>query len=172
MASITGETLPQRRDTPNTLPAVLPATTLGPFIEHEQPSRALVLSVADFIRNNMERSSWDLRHDFAPGLYARTVRLPAGTIIEGAVHGTWHFLVLLTGDVEIMDEYHVERIRAPKFFASPKGIKRIVYAREDSVITTIHATDKTTVEDVEREMKFDTYEEFDAHERIIEGETV
>jgi len=170
MASITGETLPQRRDTPNTLPAVLPATTLGPFVEHEPPSRALVLSLAKFI-STMERSTWNLRHDFAPGLYARTVMLPAGTIIEGAVHGTWHFLVLLTGDVEIMDEFHVERIRAPKFFASPKGIKRIVFAREDSIITTIHATDKTTVEDVEREMKFDTYEAYEAHERIIEGET-
>lgn len=171
MASITGETLPACREPTNPLPAVLPATTLGPFVEHEPPSRELVLSLAAFI-GRLPRSTWDLRHDFAPGLYARTVMLPKGTIIEGAVHGTWHFLVLLTGDVEIMDEHHVERIAAPKFFASPKGIKRIVYAREDSIITTIHATDKTTVEDVEREMKFDTYEAYEAHERIIEGETV
>jgi hypothetical protein len=172
MASITGETLPARRETTNTLPAVLPATTLGPFVEHEPPSRALVLSVADFIRNHMERTSWALRHDFAPGLYARTVMLPKGTLIEGAVHGTWHFMVVLTGDVEIMDENHVERIAAPAFFASPKGTKRIVYAVEDSILTTIHATDKTTVEDVEKDMKFDTYEAFEAHERIIEGQTV
>lgn len=168
MASITGETLPQRREVPNTLPAVLPATTLGPFIEHEPPSRKLVLSLAEFI-GTMARTTWDLRHDFAPGLYARTVMLPKGTIIEGAVHGTWHFLVLLTGDVEIMDEFHVERIKAPKFFASPKGVKRIVFAHEDSIITTIHATDKTTVEEVERDIKFDTYEAYEARERIIEG---
>ena len=77
-----------------------------------------VFSGAD-TRNKVERLETALEsfpqvecpvwHHFAPGLYARKMLIPKGTVLTGAVHKTEH-LCIVSGDIEVTTEEGVKRI--------------------------------------------------------------
>lgn len=109
-----------------------------------------------------------LKHEFAPGVYARSMFIPKGTILAGKIHKYAHFNVVLKGDIEILTEHGVKRIKAPAMFVSPAGIKRAGYAYEDTVWVTIHATDETDPDKIEAAVTVDDYAEL--NKDVIEGD--
>ena len=54
--------------------------------------------------------------------------------------------------MSIITEDGLETIEAPYQGITKPGTKRVIYTHTDCVFTTVHATDKTTVEDVEAEV--------------------
>ena len=92
------------------------------------------------------------RHYFADGMYLREVPRPAGTTIVGKVHKREHFYIVLQGEVTIAGDGKRERVRAPAIFISKPGTKRAVYAHEDSICITVHRTDQTDLDEIEREL--------------------
>lgn len=93
-----------------------------------------------------------LEHEFADGIYRRTIHSPAGTLIVGFRHRFSHFFELREGDISILTEDGPMRVQAPFSFKSPAGSKRIVYHHTDVVITTYHATTSTDVAQIESEI--------------------
>lgn len=93
-----------------------------------------------------------IQHHFSCGMYAREMRIPKGTVLTGAIHKTQHMCVLAHGDISVMVEGGVKRIKAPCLLISEPGIKRAGYAHEDSTWITFHATDETNIEALEREL--------------------
>lgn len=89
-------------------------------------------------------------HRFAKGLYAREITIPAGTLLTGKVHKEQHMNVISKGRITVLTENGLETISAPATIVSPPGTKRIGYAHEETVWTTIHATEETDVAAVER----------------------
>jgi hypothetical protein len=80
-----------------------------------------------------------LKHSFAPGVYAREMEIPAGTLLIGKVHKHRHHNFLMKGSIIILTESNgVELLQAPLMIVSKEGTQRIGYAITDTVWTTIH----------------------------------
>lgn len=94
-----------------------------------------------------------LRHIFTPGLYARELSLPRGTIVVTKIHNTEHPFVVSKGVVRVFIEgVGWETITAPHLGVTKPLTRRVVLIVEDCVWTTFHPTDKKTPEEVEAEI--------------------
>lgn len=103
-----------------------------------------------------------LQHVFAPGAYARTIFVPAGTVVVGKIHKHQHLNILSQGEAHVLTESGgVERLHGPMTMVSPAGTKRAVYAATDLVWTTIHLTNETNLEKIEDETIAKTFEEYE-----------
>lgn len=101
-----------------------------------------------------------VRHYFAPGVYARELFIPAGTLLTGKIHKHQHLNIMSAGDMEVLTEAGIVRVQAPFTIISPPGTKRIAYAHADSVWTTIHATDETNLDRLEALLIADTEDDY------------
>lgn len=98
-------------------------------------------------------------HHFAPGVYAREMRVPAGTFLTGKIHRYAHLNIMSAGKVTIVNETGRKTVEAPYAFTSEAGTKRAFYMHEFTVWTTIHPTTETDLEKLERELTADSYED-------------
>lgn len=98
-------------------------------------------------------------HHFAPGLYARKMFIPKGTVLTGAVHKSEH-LCIVSGDIEVTTDDGVKRITdAHAILTSKPGAKRAGYAHEDTWWTTVHATEETDLDKLVEELTESTSRE-------------
>jgi len=103
--------------------------------------RAAILEVQPRLRAHPDavgQEAFALHHHFAPGTYAREIELPAGSLVVGRIHRHAHVNVISKGYVLVATPDGAEELRAPKTFISAPGTKRVVYAVEDTVWTTVH----------------------------------
>ena len=91
------------------------------------------------------------KHYFSPGLYAREMFIPAGTVLTGATHKVRH-LAVFVGDISVWEHGKVKRITGHHTFVSEPGAKRAGYAHADTYCTGFFPTDKTDVAELEREL--------------------
>ena len=87
---------------------------------------------------------WEYKHSFADGIYVREMRMKQGQLGFSAIHKHSYAFFLLSGILASSKEEGVEEFIAPCYIISPRGSKRIVYAVEDCVITTVHANPTNT----------------------------
>ena len=87
----------------------------------------------------MEQLPIDPVHHFADGLYAREITIRAGTILTGKVHSTEHLNIVSAGRIAVWTEDGMKIVAAPCTLISRPGTKRVGFALEDTVWTTIHA---------------------------------
>lgn len=77
---------------------------------------------------------------FAPGLYARSLFIPAGVCVVGKIHRHAHINNIQYGRVRVVTEFGAEILEGPHHFVSEPGTKRAVYAETDTLWTTYHPT--------------------------------
>ena len=107
---------------------------------------------------SMPQMEIDPTHYFADGLYAREIFIPKGTILTGKIHRTEHLNIISKGDISVMTEHGIKRIKAPCTMVSKPGTKRVGYAHEDTVWTTIHASAERDLDKLEVLLIAPTYE--------------
>lgn len=91
-------------------------------------------------------------HHFAPGLYARRMFIPKGTVLTGAVHKTEH-LCVVSGVINVTTDDGVKMIaHQQEIIVSKPGTKRAGFALEDTYWTTIHATLETDLDKLVEEL--------------------
>jgi hypothetical protein len=105
-------------------------------------------------------------HYQAKGLYAREITIPKGTLLTGKIHMEEHLNVISQGDISVLTESGIKRIKAPAVIVSQPGIKRIGYAHEETKWITIHACTETDIEKIEDLLVVNSFAEF---ERRIEA---
>ena len=94
-----------------------------------------------------------LEHRFTPGMYIRTIHMPAGTVVTSRTHLTEHPFVVQRGVVDVCDEQgKCERLFAGHIGVTKAGTRRVLMTHEDCVWTTFHATDKTDPDDIAEEI--------------------
>jgi hypothetical protein len=98
-------------------------------------------------------------HRFAPGCYIREILMPAGTRIIGKIHTTEHFNILLAGKITVVTAEGYEEIQAPHTFVSKAGVQRVGIIHEDCIWQTVHVTDKTDLEEIEKEVIVEDYDQ-------------
>lgn len=110
-----------------------------------------------------------LTHHFTPKddkygchTYAREMLIPKGTIIIGKIHRHQHLNFILKGQVSVATEFGKKYFTGPCVFISEVGLKRAVYAEEDTIWVTVHLTEHSgedNLEKIEQEVIAPTYEE-------------
>ncbi len=105
-----------------------------------------------------------ITHRFSKGIYAREMFIPKGTLLIGKIHKFENLNIISQGDISVLTEEGVKRIKAPCTIVSPPGAKRVGYAHEDTTWTCIHATEETDLEKIEEEVIAKTFEDVQAIE--------
>lgn len=100
------------------------------------------------------------RHDFAPGIYARTIFMRAGVVYVSRIHKTAHFFVVAEGACTVVDS-HGERklIVAPYLGKTEPGTQRAIHVHVDTVWTTFHATELTDPDEIGRQIMAESFDE-------------
>ena len=150
-------------------------------MEKREEKRQLELSKEDFrrgimqVQENLEnrtdsltgealQKANPLKHSFADGCYIREIFNPKGELLVTKIHKVSHPFFLLKGDMTILMEDGIKRIRAPHYGITPAGTKRIIYCHEDCVFVTVHATKLTDIDKIEEEVISKDFDEFDKEE--------
>ena len=100
-----------------------------------------------------------VKHTFAGGCYIREIYNPAHELIVTKIHKKEHPFFLMKGEMSILTEEGIQNIKAPYQGVTKPGTKRAIYTHEECVFITVHATENTTVEDVEEEVVCTKYED-------------
>lgn len=84
-------------------------------------------------------------HSFPPGMYVRSVFLPAGSLLVGKLHRYAHHNYISQGRVTVLTEAHgLQTLTAPCQMLSPAACKRLIYAHEDTIWTVMHPNTSNT----------------------------
>lgn len=98
---------------------------------------------------------FDTLHDLSGGIYARTIFIPAGTSLTGAVHNKDHINVVV-GDITVLTEDGPQRLTGHCVLPTRAGMKRAGIAHADTIWTTLVRTDLTNLEEIEDEITPDS----------------
>ena len=110
-----------------------------------------------------------VKHTFAGGCYIREIFNPAGLILVTKIHKKEHPYFLMKGKMSILTEDGVKTVEAPHNGVTPPGTKRVIFTHEDCVFITVHATDKTTPEEVEEDVIAKNFNDEDISLKEIEA---
>jgi hypothetical protein len=87
-----------------------------------------------------------------PGVYTRTVILPAGLRVVGKRHSQEHINIVSCGRATVMTEEGAQEIVGPCQFISPAGTKRFLHVHEDMVWTVVSRCNSVRMDDIEAEL--------------------
>jgi len=93
-----------------------------------------------------------LKHSFGDGLYVREIFMQKGMLIVSKIHKFEHPYFILKGDVSVLTEEGVVRLKAPYQGMTPVGTKRVLYIHEDTTWITVHATKERDIYKIEEEI--------------------
>jgi hypothetical protein len=157
----------------NELEKILDNTPAKSYRDKVKQIEDYLISIADgvdIIGNGKEitygEGLWDYKHSFADGIYIREMRMKQGQLGFSAIHKHSYGFFLLSGRLASSKEEGVEEFIAPCYIISPQGAKRIVYALEDCVITTVHAN-PTNTENLDELAKINIFFNWDEYDEYI-----
>lgn len=127
-------------------------------VKFRQDILAVQNGMQDLINSGVVQSTLEdckLTHYFTPKddkygchAYAREMLIPKGTLIIGKIHRHQHLNFISKGKVIVFTEFGQKHLEAPCTFVSEVGLKRAVYAEEDTLWTTVHLTEFGAEEDL------------------------
>jgi hypothetical protein len=96
---------------------------------------------------------WESVHYVHDGIYIRELTIPAGLLITGMIHRHNHMVVVSKGSIIVWEQNKGSRIvTAPATFHCEAGVRRVGYTMEETVWSTIHATELTTIPELEESL--------------------
>jgi len=106
-----------------------------------------------------------IRHFFMDGVYVREMTMYKDTVVIGAIHKHLHMCFLLTGKITVTNEEGTIDHIAPCFIVSTPGIKRVLYAHEDSIWYNTHKNPSNTedVGELEKDIVAISYKEYEEY---------
>lgn len=104
---------------------------------------------------SFEQQLCPLTHIFTPGLYCRTIFMPAGTILTSRIHLFEHPFVISAGVVAVRDDDgEWKTFRAPHIGVTKPGTRRVLKIIEDTVWSTFHVTNETDPEKIVEQVTY------------------
>lgn len=98
-------------------------------------------------------------HLQAKDLYAREIDIPAGTLLIGKIHKHSSLNIMLKGEMTLLTEDGVKRIKAPFRVVSKPGIKRMGYAHTDCTWLSVHGTQEVELDKIEQDVIAQTFDD-------------
>ena len=99
--------------------------------------------------NAMIDDCFPLKHSWGEGCYVREIVLPAKSLTVTKIHAVSHPLFILSGSCRIGDDKATKDVIAPFYTITKAGTKRVIFAYEETVMVTVHVTNKTNLSDIE-----------------------
>lgn len=130
---------------PITAESALDNLPLNPSLETIQAFEQQLMQMP----NQMQPENY---HHFSDGVYLRELVMPAGTLLVGKLHKTRHFLVITRGRIHCKTEAGMVDLVAGDIIETQPGTKRVLLAYEDSVMVTVHVTNKTDLAEIEKDV--------------------
>lgn len=96
----------------------------------------------------------ETHHAFHAGMYARTIMIPAGVVLTGALIKIPTILII-SGDVVVYTDDGPIQITGYHVMLGPAGRKQAFVATADTFLTMVFPTSATTAEEVEAEFTDD-----------------
>lgn len=123
-----------QNDTVNTLAPAAGSALIGPEEEHER-----IDALEARILGELPAVHMPVVHRFVPGLYAREIFMPAGTILTSRCHLTEHPFVVLSGvaHVSIPGEEPL-RLEGGHLSITQAGTRRALFIEQDCRWATFH----------------------------------
>jgi hypothetical protein len=131
--------------------SITPSGIRGKIIEFEKRLGELP--------NAMFGDCFPLKHTFVDGAYVREITMPKGALLTSKIHKIKHPYFILKGEVSVLTENGIKRLKAPYSGITEAGTKRVLYIHEDTVWTTVHITNETDLEKIEKQIIAESYEE-------------
>jgi len=121
------------------------------LIKDHAPTREQINRLRDEMVK-MPQAELETEHYFSDGMYCRKLIRPAGTLIVGKVHKKDHFFLCAKGEIIAWSESGMRYLKAGDVICSKPGTKRVTYAITDAIGITFHRTDKTDLDEIEKEL--------------------
>lgn len=127
-------------------------TAFGELLPRELAMQLVDIAEARIL--SLPQIELPLTHTFTPGLYTRAIFIPAGTLASSKLHKTCHQYIISMGRIAIWDtlSQKATMFSHPDHGITQPGTRRICFALEDTVFTTIHAGNWATPEEVEADI--------------------
>lgn len=109
----------------------------------------------------LEQVECPISHYQIEGVYCRSMFIPAGTVITGAIHNKENISILAQGTIRITNGTESKLISAPYIMVDQPGIKRLGVSETDVTFINIWRTDTTDLDEIEKEIRSDTFEEYE-----------
>lgn len=121
------------------------------LVKNHIPTREEILRLQDEMAK-MPQAELQTEHYFSQGMYCRKVFRKAGTIIVGKVHKKDHFFMCAQGQIIAWSEKGMVTLNAGDVLCSKSGTKRVTMAVTDAIGITVHKTNKTDLDKIEKEL--------------------
>lgn len=132
------------------------------FFQHKNDRvkmRSLIMQLEDELKQISDiQIQLETTHHFSKGLYTREIFIPKNTVLTGKIHLHENMNICSKGAITIVTEDGIKLIKAPFTSGSRAGIKRVGFAHEDTVWTTVHATNETDLKKIEEELFSEEFE--------------
>lgn len=89
-------------------------------------------------------------HTFHAGIYARTVKIPAGVVITGTLIKI-ETVLIINGDVVMFSDGEMKELNGYHVFSALAGRKQVFRAITDTYLTMLFSTKAETIEQAEQE---------------------
>lgn len=116
----------------------------------QKPTLEQIYALEDAVLQ-MPQVDLQTTHVLSGGIYARTIFIPAGTVLTGAIHNKDHVNVL-DGDITVWTEDGMKRLTGHHVLPTGAGAKRAGYAHADTTWTTLVRTEETELEAIEADI--------------------
>lgn len=123
------------------------------LFDSKTPTRKDICDLQNYLSGMPQEQNMVTNHYFANGMYVREVTRPAGTLIVGKVHKHEHIFAITKGKLNVWcEDGEMKELIAPCVLVSKPGTKRVTFAVEDTTAMTIHRTDNTDLDEIEKEI--------------------
>jgi len=125
--------------------------TMSELIEQFVPNREQIERLQKEI-SQLPQAELITEHYFSDEMYCRKVFRSAGTLIVGKVHKKDHFFICAKGEIIAWTENGMKKLSEGSIIECKSGTKRVTLATMDSIGITVHKTDKTDLDEIEKEL--------------------
>ena len=148
------------------------------MLKNEISSKSKILELEKALLNNVDQKNiignkgevvrseeFPTKHTFADGIYVRQMEMKKDSVVVGAIHNHLHVWFLLTGYITVATQDSTEDYIAPCYVVSTPGVKRVIYANEESIFVNIHKNPSNTqnLEELEAEIVSRNYKEYEQY---------
>lgn len=99
---------------------------------------------------NFPQTKIETTHTFHAGVYARTVKIPAGVVITGTLIKI-ETVLIVSGDVVIFTDGEMRELYGYHVFSASAGRKQVFNAITDTYLTMLFSTKAENIEQAEQE---------------------
>ena len=123
---------------------------IRPTVPQMTPQQISTVREVESLVLNLPQVDIKTEHEFHAGIYSRTIMIPAGVVLTGALIKI-PTLLILSGDATVMIGDSEVRLTGYGVIPAEEGRKQLFIAHQDTYLTMLFKTDVTPVFDAENE---------------------